>query len=243
VLTRRDANRIKNAITRDRVEINEKYTRQYFVRDILYWMLTSNFDDAVWLDREDDRRIHIARLKQQVPLAKRFGADCGARAKAWAQSREGAAAINWFFLHYPCAGFDPKAPSPVTEGQKIAHEMGLSTLDKFVRDLTEDPSRLAGELHSDFVRLDEIRKAFLNEYPDIQTISDQAIGSAISQFGGCYIARKLQWRTAEGKQHEARVWALRNAQYWEAATKDQRVAHYLNPEHNPGPKTTSMQGN
>jgi hypothetical protein len=89
-------------------------------------MLTSNFDDAVWLDREDDRRIHIARLKQQVPLSRRFGEGFGAGAKAWAQSKEGAAAINHFFLTYPCEGFDPKAPPPVTAGQRIVYEMGLS---------------------------------------------------------------------------------------------------------------------
>jgi hypothetical protein len=105
-------------------EINEKYIRTYFTRDVLCWMLTSNFDDAVWLDREDDRRIHISRLKQGVPLAAKFGKDFGATVKAWARTQEGAAAIQHFFLTFPCGDFAAKASPPVTEGQRIVHEMG-----------------------------------------------------------------------------------------------------------------------
>jgi hypothetical protein len=232
---RKDANQLKNAITRDRVEINEKFIRQYFVRDILYWDLTSNFNHAVWLDREDDHRLHIARLKQVVPLSKRFGADCGEKAKAWAQSREGAAALNYFFLNYPCKGFAPKAAPPITVGQQITYEMGLTTLDKFVRDLVEDSSCLAAWPKCDFVRLDEVRRAFLTKYPNVQTISDQAIGSAIAHFGGVYLPDKIQW-SANGKQHELRVWALRHGQYWLAASKEARRAHFLDPVNNQAPK-------
>ncbi|MBV9499158.1 MAG: hypothetical protein JO138_07275 [Acidobacteriaceae bacterium] len=238
---RRDANLIKNAITRDRVEINEKYIRQFFVRDVLCWMLTSNFDDAVWLDREDDRRIHITRLKQTIPLSKALGEAFAADAKKWAQSKEGASAINYYFLNYPCDGFSAKAPPPTTEGQRIVYEMGLSILERFVRDLIENPQRLVEILGdeklrgADLVRLDDIRKAFLAKYEDIQTVSDQAISSAISRFGGCYIPNKIQW-TEDQKQCEARTWALRNAEYWQAASPKERAAHYLNPVNNPKPE-------
>jgi Primase C terminal 2 (PriCT-2)/Family of unknown function (DUF5906) len=228
---RKDANTIKNAITRDRVEINEKYIKQYFTRDVLCWMLTSNFDDAVWLDREDDRRLHISRLKQQVPLAARFGKDFAPTVKAWAKSKDGSAAIRHFFLNYPCGDFAAKASPPITEGQRIVYEMGLTTLEKVVRDIIEDPSRT----HTgDLVQLNEIRTVFAKLYPKMPPPSDQAFGSAISRFGGCYITKKLQW-TPKGdkKQREVRVWALRNSEFWQATTPQYRAAHYLDPEKHP----------
>jgi Primase C terminal 2 (PriCT-2)/Family of unknown function (DUF5906) len=229
---RKDANTIKNAITRDRVEINEKYIKQYFTRDVLCWMLTSNFDDAVWLDREDDRRLHISRLKQQVPLAASFGKDFAPTVKAWAKSKDGSAAIHYFFLNYPCGDFAAKASPPITEGQRIVYEMGLTTLEKLVRDIVEDPLLSGGR---DLVRVDEIRTAFSKKYPKLSPPpSDQALGSAISRFGGCYITKKLQWTPAGGKkQQEIRVWALRNAEFWQSTTPQYRAAHYLDPGKHP----------
>jgi hypothetical protein len=200
--------------------------------------LPSNFDDAVWLDREDDRRIHIARLKQTVPLSKRFGEAFATEAKQWAQSKEGAASINYFFLHYPCGGFSAKAPPPTTQGQRIVYEMGLSVLERFVRDLIENPLQLYKVLgvenlrDADLVRLDDVRQAFLQSHEDVQTVSDQAISSAISRFGGCYIAKKVQW-TEDGKQYEARVWALRNAEYWQQVIPERRAEHYRKPSQHP----------
>jgi hypothetical protein len=239
---RRDANLIKNAITRDRVQINEKYLRQYFTRDVLVWMLTSNFDDAVWLDREDDRRIHISRLKQRVPLAKRYGADFAANIKRWAQSSQGAAALNYYFLHYPCEGFTAKSPPPTTEGQRVVYEMGLSVLERFVRNLIENPLRLHEILNrpklfqADLVRLADIREAFLQEHKDVQTVSDQAISSAISRFGGCYLPNKVQWTDEDTQQQrEVRAWALRNTEHWQRATNRDRANHYCCHRENPAP--------
>lgn len=230
---RQDANTIKNAITRDRVEINPKHIRQYFVRDVLCWMLTSNFDDAVWLDREDDRRLHISRLRQQMPLSEKYGPDFAAEVKTWAQSPEGAAAIHYFFLHYDCGNFAAKAAPPVTEGQRIVYEMSLSTLERFVRDLIENVSWQRGR---DLVRLDEIRKAFNARYPKTE-ISDQAIASAVSRFNGCYISKKLQWTDeSTGEQREARVWALRNAEHWQTTTPHKRVEHYCNSAEHLAPR-------
>jgi len=244
---RRDANLIKNAITRDRVQINEKYIKQYFTRDVLCWMLTSNFDDAVWLDREDDRRIHIARLKQTLPLAKKYSEDFAAKIKRWAQSPEGAAALNYYFLHYSCEGFAAKSPPPTTEGQRIVYEMGLSNLERFIRDLIENPDWLFSILgkmqllNTDLVRLADVRQAFLEKHKDVQTISDQAIASAISRFGGCYISKKVQWTDENKKQQEVRVWALRNAEYWQSATVQARSEHYRNPVANPARKNETSQ--
>jgi len=119
--------------------------------------------------------------------------------------------------------------------------MGLSNLERFIRGLIENPERLSNILrrtellNTDLVRRADVKQAFLQQHQDIQTISDQAIASAISRFGGCYVPAKVQW-TKDGKQYEARVWALRNAEHWQCASVQARAEHYRSPVDHPARK-------
>jgi hypothetical protein len=126
------ADRLKRMITRKTVRINVKYVPRYSVEDCINYYFTSNHPDAFFLE-DADRRFFIHEVKGS-PRPKSFYDGYN----AWLTSGGGRCLFH-YLLNLDLAGFDPRAPAPVTSSKTEMIETGRSDLGLWIAGLREDP--------------------------------------------------------------------------------------------------------
>lgn len=139
------ANKLKVMITRERILVNKKYTKQYFIEDCGNFLFTSNDPDAVYLDKQDRRffihEVRVGRLPQE--FYQKFD--------LWVKSTEGVNALFDYFLELSTEGFDPFSAAPITNSKKNMLSITRSELEDWVARALEEPDhylRLGGELYT-----------------------------------------------------------------------------------------------
>jgi hypothetical protein len=218
-----DIDLLKNLISQQSIDINQKGIEQYKLDDTISYLLTSNKPDALKLE-DSDRRFwiwEVARLIDQK-LANSIG--------RWKRTNEGRAALLHHLMHLDLDDFDPRVPAPMTIAKENMIAAGRATIDDFVRDEADT----AREGHAPpVVLVDQL----LQRFPGKNKLKDPArdMGNALGAIPTA--ARLKQVRISRELAialglHDAnddpqfpqygrrcRPWALLDKEKWLAATE------------------------
>jgi DNA polymerase III delta prime subunit len=130
------ANKLKMLTTGTTLTVNGKGKATYDVDNHVNLVITSNYSDCIKLDEGDRRaaviqfgtREHI--IRQQAYWDTYF---------AWAQST-GPQHLHAYLLGVDLTGFDPHGRAPTTEWKEQVTDATRGPMEKFVRDLWDDPA-------------------------------------------------------------------------------------------------------
>lgn len=128
------ADRLKNLVTRPTATINKKFQPEYTLANLAQFYLTSNHDDALYLE-DSDRRFFVHRVESDAlsPEFTRRFAD-------WQANTDWKAALLHHLMHeVDCSDFNPYAAAPMTLGKQDMIRTGLTDLDSWVRQLPYAP--------------------------------------------------------------------------------------------------------
>lgn len=218
------ANALKRMITREKIEINIKHLPEYFTRDCINYYFTSNSPDAFLLD-ENDRRFFIHEMAGE-PLPDEFYVAFD----KWRRSDRGRQALMWHMVNgVDCEGFLHTAHAPMTQAKREMISMTRTDLESWLSTIREEPEMLTRRLGgSDLVTLQELMALY--DPQGVHRVTGTTFARKLKELG---IPRcdpidrpaASQIRVAPNGDL-VRLYALRNAAHWTAATNNALRAHY-----------------
>lgn len=128
-------NKIKRLTTDPRLTVNTKGQAEYEVDNHINLVTTSNYADSIKLD-ENDRRACVIMFGTKDTTIKDRGYWEGYF--EWVNGA-GSAALFDYLLGVDLEGFNPKGWAPETEWKEIVTDSTRGAMEKWVRDLWEDP--------------------------------------------------------------------------------------------------------
>lgn len=215
---RKDADRIKNMITRETITVNKKFQPAYTIKDCANYLFTSNHPDAFMLERHD-RRFAVHEIKTD-----RQSADFYRKVDKWRREGGVSALHHYLLTRVNCSNFNPYDESIFTDDKQNMIDLSMSDVDMFCELLAKDPKQvlLAGgeEIERDLYTLEEL----LNFYDPQQALKTSRIALSKSlRRAGIYKCKVTS--TASGSKN---LFAVRNVDYWKRATHSERAGHYDN---------------
>lgn len=127
-------NRIKMLVTSEELTVNTKGVPEYTVRNHVNLVTTSNYSDSVKLDEGDRRACVVLFGRRDTNLPQTFFDEYF----AWVDGG-GSEALYDFFLGYDLSGFDPAGHAFMTEWKEMVTDATRGAMEKWVRDLWDDP--------------------------------------------------------------------------------------------------------
>jgi hypothetical protein len=124
-------------VTGESIVVNTKGSVEYSIVNHLNVVTTSNYSDSLKLD-EGDRRACVVQFGKRTDEKK--DGDYWASYFAWAESEDGVAALYDWLLDVDMSGFDPKGWAMETSWKEQVTDSTRSAMEKWVRDLWEDPT-------------------------------------------------------------------------------------------------------
>jgi uncharacterized protein DUF5906 len=233
--------RLKSVISAEEILVNPKYGRHLYIRNCANFYFTSNHPDPLFIDESEKRYfIHESRAseltKKQVSEFIRWR-DQGGCAKL----------LRWLLDYKIASSFNPNT-APVTEARRELADAGLSDLQRFAREIVEDPY---GTLAPTFALEKRLRKidlwdaeqiisAFRSRYPS-RSPTTHALGNALRSTRKIWKTKTLVPDTRGRRKH---VWIVHNFDAWRAADLDQLTYEYQrhdsqNPKRYPIAKNAS----
>jgi hypothetical protein len=130
-----DADFLKGIITRKTADVNEKYQPVYTIRDHANYVFTSNANNAIYIERPDDRRWAVFHMPTKMGERGRLAYEW------WLDPASGPALLDRL-LKVDLTGFDPSADAPQTEARRRMHEAGRSDVDSWAFDVFLSPDAI-----------------------------------------------------------------------------------------------------
>lgn len=127
-----DADFLKNLITQKTIAINEKFTKEYELRDCINYLFTTNHYNAVSLDN-DDRRWFIIESKNE-----KASTDFYNKLHKWLDEDYGYGKILNFLLSQDLEYFNPYTSPIATEGKTNMIKDGRNDVESFIDDFIEN---------------------------------------------------------------------------------------------------------
>ena len=213
--SRRESDRLKNMLTREKVNVNIKYQPVYIMPDCANYLFTSNHVDAFHLEATD-RRIVVHEIKSE-PKSRAFYR----RVDRWHKTGGPAALFHYLLNNIDVSDFDPQDPAPPTAAKDAMIDASKSALDLFAEEVRDNPDgilRVGFEVVEDeLMTLDRIT-AFANGRPGASNHSPKAVSNSMRRVG---FRQKVVY-TCDGTK---RLWAVRNRDAW-ARRDDRDFANY-----------------
>jgi hypothetical protein len=211
---RRDADRLKNILTREQVYVNAKYQTEYSLPDCSNFMFTSNHPDSFFLE-EKDRRTAVHEIPDPPEADKFYNS-----VDVW-RAAGGASALFAYLLDLDVAGFNPKQAAPMSVSKQDMVELSRSDLDAMAIELRDNPSAV---LHMDGVtpkkELFTIKELLAFIDPDARKGTTMiALSKALRRAG----FRQKMVKTSKGMH---RLWPVRNGDKWGRSSHGRWADHY-----------------
>lgn len=128
-------NKLKMLVTGERLLVNRKGEPEYYVDNHINLVTTSNYADSIKLD-EGDRRACVVQFGTRGNVI----LDTGWWDKYWSWvDNGGAEALLSYLLRVDMEGFEPHARAPHTEWKDEVTDSTRGAMERWVRDLWEDP--------------------------------------------------------------------------------------------------------
>ncbi len=192
----RHADALKRLLTEEVRRVNPKYGREYDEFNAVRWLLLSNHEDAVPLDRFDRRIYAIANPEE--PRA----SDYYTRLYAAAHDADFIASVRELLRTRDIARFNPGMHAPMSEAKANLIRAQLTEADAEMKDLVETYPGAC------------ITSKALGDRLFGETSEDRRALAAVARAGGATAYKsKLE---IDGKKQ--RVWILKDHQLWRAKT-------------------------
>lgn len=219
---RRDIDRLKAMITREKIWINIKHIPEYSVVDCINYMFSSNHQDVLFLDQKD-RRFFVLEVRV-APLSEAFYAEYN----MWLKGPDAVAALHYHLKHdVDLTGFNPNAPPPFTAAKSAMIKLAQTDIEAWIRDAVVNPEAFlrvgSVPVKGDLLSLAELRACyttFSGRDPDITQIgfARKLAACGVKMVNGgqvVYVASKPL----------ARYYALKRPEYWLKASLDTVKRH------------------
>lgn len=129
-------NKIKFLVTTEKLPVNAKGQQEYFVDNHINLITTGNYSDSIKLD-EGDRRCFTLMFGTRDNIIK--DRDYWTGYHQWAEG-EGAGAVYEYLLRVDLSDFAPSGWAPDTKWKEIVTDSTRGAMEKWVKDLWDDPS-------------------------------------------------------------------------------------------------------
>jgi len=132
-------NKLKQLITEDTVERNEKFQPRAEVGNVTNYILTANAPDALPFDEDGDRRYFVvmSRLQNRSNVLERMVPAHCKELRAFAERNPGA--VRAYFLRWKISSeFDPNGHAPLTPYLKTMAREAQTSLKREVREAIEE---------------------------------------------------------------------------------------------------------
>ena len=213
--SRRDADRIKNMITREKVTVNVKMQPEYVLQDRANYILTSNHVDALFID-EYDRRVFVLECPDVAESNEFYE-----RIDVW-RKNGGASHLFYHLLNdIDCSDFNPQYRPPETQAKKDMVALSKSDLDLAVEQLKANPDSVLTfqkvAVPNDIFTIEQLRRFMFPDNPDKHT--NIATSKALRRGG--FKMRPV--RTEDGIH---KLWAVRNRDDWNNTQPKEWAKHF-----------------
>lgn len=132
------SNKIKRLTTDPKLTVNTKGQPEYEVDNHVNLVTTSNYADSLKLD-EGDRRACVVQFGTRDTVIR----DKSVWDAYWQWVEDGGAeALFDYLLEVDMTGFDPHGHAPMTEWKEVVTDATRGAMEKWVRELWEDPARV-----------------------------------------------------------------------------------------------------
>lgn len=201
--SRRDADRLKNMITRQLFNVNRKFQPTYQQDDFISYLLTSNQPDAAFLD-DADRRYFVHEITADAASDEFYSGVSKCR-------RNGGAAAFFYYLldEVDTSNFNPKARAPTTESKNQMIELSKSDVDRFAQDIIRNPDAVLRTARNDFPQelVDTDAITSMANWNCDRHISSSAVCKALRRVG-------IRPRLVRVGSDVLTLWPIRNVQKW-----------------------------
>jgi hypothetical protein len=195
------ANALKSLVAGSTVEVHPKFMSPFNIRNRLWISATSNYEDAMSLPNEGERRWAVyAHAPTRVWTSKSQKDAYFAALYKWLNSARAAGVLRWYFAQVSLTGFNPSSPPPLTQAKirmvgksqikevRIIQDATQYGEAPFDRDLVTNAAAKqylhaqTSKTYSDY----EVREFLRRALPDAVHLPQLRVGSAH--------ARPLCWR-------------------------------------------------
>ena len=221
--SRREADRLKNMLTREKLNVSIKYQPGYVLDDCANYLFTSNHVDALHLETAD-RRIVVHEIRAE-PRGRPFYR----RIDRWRRHGGPSALFHYLLNEVDVSDFDPKDPAPSGTAKRAMISVSMSALDLFAQDLRDNPNDVLhdsmGPVEDELLTLTRI-KIYANRATREGPHSSTAVSKSLRRAG----FRMTVVFTCDGTK---RLWAVRNREAWAKRTPKEMANYYERITKNP----------
>jgi Domain of unknown function (DUF3854)/Family of unknown function (DUF5906) len=196
------ANTLKDLVTRTSLRMNIKNRKTFQVRDCINYWLTSNHEDAVFLENHD-RRIFVHHVDVE-PMPRAVYKACD----SWLKEGGGARLFHHLLHEVDCSGFDPQGPAPRTAARAEMTAAGRGDLEDWAVQLRASPDTvlLPDKSPFDLYRTQDLLRAY---DPDSrERVKSVGMGRALGSAGVFKLDRGRNNAVIGGVR--TALWAVRN---------------------------------
>ncbi len=206
------ANSLKNLVTGSNVEIHPKGFKPYNIPNRIFITATSNYEDAISIPADDERRwgIYYLRPTRGYTTAEREA--YFDKIHALIRSPRGPGVLRYIFSQIDLTGFNPNSPPPVTYSKLLMAEKSQQHEIQILADAFRNDE---GPFAHDVFVIEEVSQ-YLHSQTG-KTYSNVACRGFLTR--GAKAARAL--RQLRGNKTQIRPYACRDHAKWEQATSDQ----------------------
>jgi hypothetical protein len=206
------ANSLKNLITGKTVNVHPKGMKSFTIPNRLFITATSNYEDAISLPADDERRWGVYYLNPPAFPSVAAKASYFRALHSLITSPQGPGKLRWYFAQVDISQFDPQAAPPMTAAKR---RMVAKSQTHEVQILKELFANQSGPFSGDLFLTETIRQTLQAEtgktYPAVQV--REYILRAVPE------AQSMS-QVRLGKDR-IRPWVWRNVSKWEQATAEE----------------------
>lgn len=193
------ANSLKNLVTGTKVEVHPKGLKPYNIPNRIFITATSNYEDAMTLPSNDERRWGIYYLNPIRPMTPVQRKAYFAAFHNFLESPRGPGVLRYIFNSIPLAGWNPKDAPPLTDSKLAMVEKSQVTEVQILSDAYKNKD---GPFSKTIFTIDEVVQFLQSETG--RTYAGMAVRGHINRaFPTASVVREI--RRGKGKM---RVWAV-----------------------------------
>jgi len=217
------ASMLKDMITRTTLRLNSKNRKTYVITDHVNYYLTSNHEDAVYIEN-GDRRMFVHRLDAEPLKPNEYQFYL-----RWLDKEGGAARLFHYLLHeVDLSNFDPHGRAPETAAKVEMMASTRSDVEDWAVQLKADPDTAIPLPRDSTRRFDLFRTTDLLKLYDPdgrERVRSIGMGRALSHAGIFKVADGSNNAVIEGVR--TRFWAVRNPDLYRSINPAKARALYL----------------
>ncbi len=217
--------RLKDMVTREKNNVNQKNEKIYTVFDYANYYLTSNHADALPLD-SDDRRFFVIRAPDET-RDRAYYANLDAQLRDAKDPRNKPGPLSQYVLHYllnkvDLSDFDPKANALRTEYREEVIHGAFGTLEEFAYRLATNPDDLIpryGDITRELAGAETLLDIYYQKYPRASQTTANALGRCLGRYKELLPRKEVRTKNNSPKYtlyalFERKVWEQRSSKDW-----------------------------